>query len=142
MTIAGLAERHRGTNAGIPAQWQRFARHIGTIPGRVGRTAYGVVFDALEGMNFGYLAGVEISDPDQLPQEFGHLDIPAQRYAVFDHRDHVLQLPHTVGAAFAWLASSHHEHAGDGADLIERYGEDFDPRNGAGRIEIWLPIKG
>ncbi len=44
LLIAGLSERYTAeTCANIPAQWQRFAPHIGHIPGQVGRTAYGVI---------------------------------------------------------------------------------------------------
>ena len=144
MRIAGLAERYNGDNSGIPAQWQRFMPHIGGIPGQVGRAAYGVVFDSLKGAySFGYLVGVEVDDVERLPPGFGHLEIPAQRYAVFPHDGHVTDIPRTMRAIFGeWLPASRHEHAADGTDFFERYGEAFDPRTGRGGIEIWLPIRG
>jgi AraC family transcriptional regulator len=66
--------------------------------------------------------------------------IPAQRYAVFSHRDHVSR----IRAAFytiwnRWLPASNHEHA-DAPDF-ERYDERFDPRTGTGTVEIWLPVR-
>jgi AraC family transcriptional regulator len=143
MLIAGLAERHRETNAGIPAQWQRFVPQIGRIPDQIGRTTYGVIFDSLgEGHNYGYLTGVEVADTRKLPDDFGHLEIPAQRYAVFPHEDHVSAIPDTVGAIWReWLPSSRHELLRDGVDFFERYGDGFDPQRGLGDIEIWVPIK-
>ena len=142
LVIAGLAERHSGTNARIPQQWERFAPLIGKVPGQVGCTAHGVVFDTLKrAFSFGYLAGVEVA-PDRVPETFGHLEIPAQRYAVFTHHGHVSAIPRTTHAIFAeWLPASGHQLAADGADFFERYGEEFDPRRGTGEIEIWLPIK-
>lgn len=144
MLIAGIYERHRG-GAGIPTQWQRFAPHIGNVPAQVGRAAYGVIFDSLKDRDrysFGYLAGVEISELDGLPDKFGHLEIPAQRYAVFVHHGHVSALQQTISAiVHGWLPASGYEHAADGADLIERYGEAFDPQTGMGGIEVWVPIK-
>jgi len=143
MLIAGLAQRHRGTNAGIPDQWLRFAPHIGNIPGQVGCAAYGVVFDSLEdACSFGYLAGVEVSDLGGLPEGFGHLEIPAQRYAVFSHRGHVSGIARTMGAIMGeWLPSSGNTRVTDGADFLERYGEEFDPQTGMGGVEVWIPIK-
>lgn len=143
MRIAGLAERYNGDNAGIPAQWQRFIPYIGAIPGQVDRAAYGVVFDSLKGAySFGYLVGVEVDDVDKLPAGFGHLEIPAQRYAVFSHDGDVSDIPRTMRAIFGeWLPASRQQRAADGIDFFERYGEAFDPRIGRGGIEIWLPIQ-
>src|SRR5271154_7596059 len=43
LLIAGIGERYTWeTSTAIPAQWQRFAPHIGHIPGQVGGTTYGV----------------------------------------------------------------------------------------------------
>jgi AraC family transcriptional regulator len=142
LVIAGLAERHSGTNVRIPQQWERFAPHIGKVPGQVGRAAYGVVFDTLKrAFSFGYLAGVEVA-PDRVPETFGRLEIPAQRYAVFSHHGHVSAIPRAMHAiTVEWLPTSGHQLAADGADFFERYGEEFDPRSGNGEIEIWLPIK-
>jgi AraC family transcriptional regulator len=36
-----------------------------------------------------YLAGVEVSGFSDLPAEFARLRIPARRYAIFAHREHV-----------------------------------------------------
>lgn len=143
MLIAGIAARYHGSNAGIPEQWQRFAPQIGRIPGQVGRATYGVVFDSLGNeVSFGYLAGVEVSAVRDLPQGFGHLELPARRYAVFTHRGHVSALPQTMHAIMAdWLPNSGHQHVTDGADFFERYGEEFDPRTGTGGVELWIPIK-
>lgn len=143
MLIAGLAERHNGSNAGIPAQWQGFAPLIGRIPDQVGTVTYGVVFDSLKNIfSFGYLSGVEVGAVDKLPSEFCHLEIPAQHYAVFTHHGHVSALPHTMHAILSeWLPQSGFERVTDGADFFERYGDDFDPRTGAGAIDLWIPIK-
>lgn len=142
MTIAGLAERHRGTVAEIPAQWQRFVPYLGKIPGQVGRTTYGVIFDWFErAQSFGYLAGVEVERADDLPEPFGHLEIPAQRYAVFRHHGHVSEIRYTMDAIFReWLPRSGRTPANDGTDCFERYDETFDPATGTGGIEIWIPI--
>lgn len=45
LLLAGLSRRYSGANnAAIPGQWQEFAPHIGSIPGQIGNTAFGVVY--------------------------------------------------------------------------------------------------
>ena len=142
MLIAGLGERYRfETTQGIPRQWERFGPYIGNIPGQVGHTAYGVCCNADGTGNFEYVAGVEVSSFDDLPSEFSRVRIPAQRYAVFSHREHISRMRATVYTIWnKWLPTSGHTHA-DAPDF-ELYDERFDARTGNGVVEIWLPIKG
>jgi AraC family transcriptional regulator len=142
LLIAGLGERYsyEGSKA-IPALWQRFQAHLGHVPGQVGRVAYGVCCNSDDEGNFDYIAGVEVKDFSELPKEFARLRIPAQRYAVFAHRDHIATIRRTVNSIWnKWLPESKHEAAD--APSFERYGENFDGRTGNGGLEIWIPIKG
>jgi AraC family transcriptional regulator len=141
LLIAGLGERYTAeTCANIPAQWQRFAPHIGHIPGQVGRTAYGVICNTDDAGNTEYISGVEVADFSRLPAEFARLRIPEHRYAVFAHRDHIAAIRRTWFTIWnKWLPESGHQVAE--APEFERYGEEFDPRTGTGRLEIWIPIK-
>lgn len=142
MLIAGLGERYRfETTQGIPRQWERFGPYIGNIPGQVGRTAYGVCCNADGAGNFEYIAGVEVSSFDDLPSEFSRVRIPAQRYVVFSHREHISRMHATVYTIWnKWLPTSGHTHA-DAPDF-ELYDERFDGRTGKGVVEIWLPVEG
>jgi AraC family transcriptional regulator len=141
MLVAGLAERYDcETSKAIPAQWQRFGPHIGNIPGQVGCTTYGVRCNWDDDGNFDYIAGVGVANFSQLPREFGRVRIPAQRYAVFTHADHVSTIRRTIMTVWSkWLPESGLEVA-DAPDF-ERYGEQFDPRTGMGGLEIWIPLK-
>jgi AraC family transcriptional regulator len=126
LLIAGLVERYDcETTKAIPAQWQKFIPHIGTIPGQTGTTTY--------------ICGVEVTSFSALPAEFGRVRIPQQRYAVFRHRDHVSTIRRTVTTIWnKWLPDSDFDVAD--APNFERY-QDFDQRNGTGIIEIWIPLK-
>jgi AraC family transcriptional regulator len=142
--IAGLRSRYTWeTMNGISAQWQRFAPYIGKIPGQVGSVAYGVIFSVPGGID--YLSGVEVSSSSGLPSEFSAISIPAQKYAVFAHRDHVSKLRETIDAIFnQWLPGSGYQvprGAGGAPDFFERYSEDFNPQTGMNGIEVWVPIK-
>ncbi len=145
LLIAGLRSNYTAeTMNELPAQWQRFAPHIGKIVGQIGRTTYGMCWQASDGGGIEYLSGVEVSGFSGLPGEFTVVSIPAQRYAVFPHRGHVSQMYETCDAISKWLPESGHQCAdggADGPDFFERYSEEFDPRTGMGGMEVWVPIK-
>jgi len=140
MLIAGLMERYSyETSGAIPSQWQRFVSYLGTIPGQVGNVTYGVHANTDDAGNLDYLTGVEVESFDGLPKEFTRLRIPARRYAVFTHKDHISKVRSTQYTIWSqWLPDSGHE-AADAPDF-ERYDERFDPRTGAGPMEIWIPL--
>ena len=141
LLIAGLSERYNSeTCANIPAQWQRFAPYLGHIPGQVGRTAYGVVYNSDDAGNTEYMSGVEVPDFSRIPADLSRLRIPEQRYAVFTQRDHIATIRRTWFTIWnKVLPESGHQAAG--GPEFERYGEEFDPRTGNGGFEIWIPIK-
>ena len=142
LLVAGIGERYNSDDlAGIASQWQRFLPHFGNVPGQVGgRVAYGVICNSDETGNIDYLAGVEVADFSRLGPELTRLRVPAQRYAVFRHRDHVSSIRATMFTIFdQWLPDSGHQVLD--APELERYGEEFDSRTGLGGLEIWIPIK-
>jgi AraC family transcriptional regulator len=145
LLIAGLRYRYTSeTRKNIPAQWQRFAPRIGNIPGQVGRAAYGLCFNALSADGLDYLVGVEVFGSSDLPGDFSVAAMPAQKYAVFAHREHVSKLYETLDAIDKWFPASGLEVACPSAEapnFFERYSEEFDPRTGMGGMEVWVPVK-
>ena len=141
MRVAGFAERYTfQTNQGIPSLWQRFAPHIGHIPGQRGGYTYGVVADFEEDCSFGYLAGVEVSPTADLDEGMGYIDVPAQRYAVFDHKGHISTMRRTAYSIWAqYLPNS--ALVPTGGPSFERYGAEHDPQTGHGLVEVWTPIR-
>jgi len=141
LLIAGAGARYDcQSSAGIPAQWQRFLPHFGSIPGQIGRVAYGVICNSDDEGNFDYICGAEVPDFSALPAEFSHVRIPEQRYAVFSHREHISAIRRTMNTIWSkWLPESGHEVVD--APLFERYAEDFDSTTGKGGVEVWIPIK-
>lgn len=142
LLIAGFREYFSDPNA-IPAQWQRLAPYLGSIPGQVGRAAYGVCFQDDTGLD--YLSGVEVDDVHSLRSDFQFVEIPAQRYAVFLHEGHVSQLYDTLCNIWnEWLPASGNKHSRPnhgGTAFFERYGEGFDPLTGRGDMQVWIPIE-
>jgi AraC family transcriptional regulator len=138
--VVGLNRRFSMQNtAGIPGLWQSFGQHIGSIPGEVPGTAYGVCYNQ-EGDSFDYLCGVEVRLASDLPQEFVVLEVPSNRYAIFHHGGHVTDIHAIMRAIFSnWLPTSGHQAAA--APVFERYGREFDPRTGAGGFDVYVPLK-
>jgi AraC family transcriptional regulator len=86
------------------------------------------------------ISGVEVSGFSKAPVELSRLRIPEARYAVFTHRDHIAAIRRTWFTIFnQWLPESGYKLA-EGPEF-ERYGENFDPNDGSGGLEIWIPIK-
>ena len=139
--VTGLGARYnQGGDAGIPLQWQRFVRYLGSIPTEVSGVTYGVAANFDDEDCFDYIAGVEVKSFTNLPEGFTALRIPQRRYAVFTHAGHVSGIPSVMRAIWTdWLPNSGHRFAD--APFFERYDRRFNPVTGAGEIELWLPIE-
>jgi AraC family transcriptional regulator len=145
LRIAGLREHYTSlTMKNMPELWQRFAPHIGNVPGQVGRVAYGLCFNAYGADGVDYLVGIEVTGSSELPGEFSVVAIPAQKYAVFAHREQVSKLRETLDAIDKWFPGSGLEVAcasAEAPNFFERYSEEFDPRSGMGGMSVWVPVK-
>ena len=140
--FVGLRESHCscGDN-GVPAQWLRFAPHIGHIPGEIAGMAYSICLPISgDSDRFDYMAAVAVSGPALPPMGLTVFELPALRYAVFEHLRHISQIPDTIGAIRTeWLPGAGVTVRSSPA-FIECYGEAFDPFTGQGGIEIWVPL--
>jgi AraC family transcriptional regulator len=141
LLVAGLKAHYSPDgSSGIPAQWQRFLPHFGHVPGQIGNTAYGVMYNTDDDNNFDYIAGVEVPDFSKMPPDLDRVRIPEQRYVVFSHPGHISEIRRTWNTIWnKWFPESGHEPA-DGP-VFERYGETFDPQTGNGGFELWIPLR-
>lgn len=143
LLIAGLCERYRfDATSAIPGQWQRFTTAVDDVPERTGAAAYGIMLPVAgfaEG--FDYLTGVEVTRLEHLPDSFSHAQIPAARYAVFEHHGHVSGIKAAWQAVWSrWLPQAGLEVA-DEPIAFEQYGADFDPEKGQGVVSLWVPLR-
>jgi AraC family transcriptional regulator len=143
LLVAGIGARYNfcdNGGANIPNQWNQFHQSVGEIPDRVGSLAFGVCCNGDDSGNFDYIAGVEVSDFSDLPHDFARVRIPAQRYVVFTHSEHISTIRRTVMAIWnQWLPQSGLKVVD--APSFERYDEKFDGATGNGGLEIWVPVK-
>ena len=135
--IVGVSEDYTmETRVRIPAQWDRTAEEFGAT--MCGGETYGVCY-GFDGTSFQYLVGIaaERSGDRDWPDL---VDLPAARYAVFDHDGHISRIPDTWTAIFeSWAPTSGKQLAE--APQFELYAADFDPA-GSGGVSIWIPVEG
>jgi len=141
LLLVGMSEHYScESSAGIPAQWQKFLPHFPNVPGQLDRQAYGAMYNFDDEGNFDYLCGVEVADFSRAPTGWAHLRLPANRYVVFTHAEHISTVRRTWATIWdSWFPSSGHEVAD--APHFELYGENFNSQTGAGGLEIWIPIR-
>lgn len=138
MLLGGLRRRHELTadDLDLAEQWQQF-RSLGEPPARIGSNFYGVMCGH-DSKGFEYMCGVEVESFTALPEGTGRMRVPAQRYAVFAHREPASTLRSTWQKIFKWLSSSSYEsaHTPD----FELYVPDVDPTAGVTGIEVWVGV--
>jgi AraC family transcriptional regulator len=141
MLFVGLAGHHAfSAIQGIPAQWQRFMPAFGDIPDKCDPIPVGVSLAIDQDGDFEYLCAAQVSQASAVPREFVQLAVPAQRYAVFQHRDHVVTIRSTYAAIWNhWLPAT--GGIAFEAPILERHNRTFDPTTGLGGLEIWVPVK-
>ena len=141
LLIAGLGGRFTAeTTHKIPELWEQFILQIDSIPDQVNEVTYGICCNPDGKGGFEYIAGVEISKLDDLPDDYRWVEVQPQRYAVFEHKGALDQLPQTFQYIWkTWLPQSGQQAAD--APEFERYSEDFNPKLNTGKLEIWLPLK-
>lgn len=141
LTIMGIREQYyRDANGGIPAQWARFVPLIPEIRNRLDDCSYGVCSHSYPEEAFVYLAGVRTADGTAGSEGFSVARLPAVRYAVFLHDDHISTIRETAIAVWSlWLPASGLRLAA--SPDFERYLSSFDGRTGIGGVELWVPVE-
>jgi AraC family transcriptional regulator len=141
MLFVGLAQRQSfAATQEIPGQWRRFMAAYEDIPNKVTPIPFGISTNMDEDGNFEYMCGVQVSDASDLSKGLSKLSAPAQRYAIFQHLDHVSKIAATYSAIWNDWLPAHAHRVADGP-CLERHLETFDPLTGLGGVEIWIPIE-
>lgn len=139
LEIVGLADRFDFESIPrIPALWASLAGREAEIEGAEPHIAYGASYDQGE-TGFRYIAGYPVAPGSAIPRGMVRVTAPAGRYAVWVHDGPVGDMHKTMRAIFETGLRD----AGltfRPAPELERYDNSFDPRTGAGRVELWIPI--
>ena len=125
--------------SGIPDQWQHFVGHLGSISNQVGTSTYGLIMNVDPEGTFEYMSAVQVREGATAQDGLETVDLEGQRYAVFQHTDHVSTIRHTMGWIWnEWLPNSGYNPPE--APSMEVYGTNFDPITGSGGFEVWIPV--
>lgn len=143
LSIAGIGRRLPVDDfAGIPSLWQEFHAFDNAIPEQRDRTAYGVVSDmSASGESYRYLAGVEVPVGTEVREPLQVITVPARRWAMVTHREHITTITSTIQAIFTEALHAAGLVPGEDPDLLEVYRETFDPWSGLGGVELWVPLR-
>jgi predicted transcriptional regulator YdeE/DNA-binding transcriptional MerR regulator len=138
-TVVGMLYHGRNENNEIAQMWGEFVPRMGEIKHATGaHETFGVCRDLEPEGLFEYVAGLPVTQAEDVPQGMVSWEVPEQKYAVFP-----CTLP-TIGEAYAyanktWLPGSGYER-GDGPDF-EHYDESFNPDEDGSHFHIYVPIK-
>lgn len=136
LRLVGVSDRFDlQTRARIPALWDRVVGEYGDR--MTGHETFGVCHDFAEDGSFSYLVGWP-ADPMSDRAGLALLDVPAGRYAVFEHTGHIGTISETWSGIFTNWAPASGCTLREGPEL-ERYAPDFDPAQPGG-VSVWIPV--
>lgn len=149
--VMGIVYEGNNENQELKEIWAELGRRSGEIPHqkRDGNW-YGLCEPLEEDVNdldlinktyeFRYLAGVEVTDVDMVPEGMTVWEISKQAYAIFPHCGDVEKMGETYQAIYAsWLPESGYESVF--AHDFELYNHEFKPGETDSKCYIYVPVK-
>ena len=140
--IAGLEYKGRNSNYEIPKMWNRFGGVIEKIPNRINnRITYG--FENYNGGSlidgFRYIAGVEVSKADNMPESITVQKIEKSRYAVFPIYSVTESIPNSISQIYSvHLPNSGFKIKGDYD--FEHYDGNFKSNREDSILYLYIPV--
>ena len=135
--VIGMKYRGRNEKTEVPELWESFVPRMGEIKNRADLAAsYGVMdnYDEDSG-EFDYIACVEVSSSEEVPQGMVSAKIPDQTYAVF--RATLPKIKEAFGQIYGeWFPESRYERS-PGPEF-ELYGKEFEIEK---TLFIYIPIR-
>lgn len=137
--ISALSPK-RNNHVVIPRLWQDFGAQMASIPHRANDLCFGAIWcDDGECGRCRYLACVEVSSADEVPDGMVSRELRGGMHAIFTHKGSMIRFDRTVGYVYgSWLPRSGHRLRD--APEIEIYGEKFDPESPDSEMEFCLPV--
>ncbi|MCK5241140.1 GyrI-like domain-containing protein [bacterium] len=132
----------------VRALWESFNVSVHTVTNHIRKAAwqkYGVSFNPQPGNHFSYMAAVEVSEVDDVPEDMTGKMLPALTYARFCHHGDFCNLPTTIYEIYnKWLPDSEYHLVPGwqcGISHFERYDQRFQWSSAESEIDIFLPIR-
>jgi len=145
-TLVGLRYFGKNENMEISHLWERFnqrMRALAGLPNETGDAAIGLCItpedEPIDGA-FEYVAGLPVTEAEDVPEDFVVRHVPEQSYAVFAHKGDLPSLPKTYEYIYeSWLPQSKYKLAGK-MDF-EYYDADFKDFAPDSVFYIYVPIE-
>jgi AraC family transcriptional regulator len=129
-----------GETVHIPAQWQRFmSSFYDDIPNKLKRMPIGMCEPPDDDGCFRYVCAAEVKAFERRSAELVYFETGLRTYAVFAHNDHVSTIFDTYSAVWNEALPALGRKAADGP-VLEFHNDAFDPGNGLGGLEIYVPL--
>ncbi|MBP7962224.1 MAG: AraC family transcriptional regulator [Caldilineaceae bacterium] len=139
-TVVGMEMQATPMTPEIPKLWDRFGPRMDEVPDQAEpHVSYGLMdhFDPALG-TFTYMAGVSVTQAQDLPGGMTQMEVPANTYAVFEAT--LSTLGDVFGQIYnSWLPTSGYTQAA--APYFERYSETFNPQDPASIVSIYIPVQ-
>jgi AraC family transcriptional regulator len=148
--VMGVLYKGKNENQELQDAWKEVGQRANEIPHkRMNGNWYGVCepleesisdLDFEQAYEIRYVAGVEVTEVDQIPEGMDVWEIPRQEYAIFCHMGDVEKMGETYQLIYSkWLPESGYEavHAHD----FELYNEEFQPGKEDSKCYIYVPVK-
>jgi len=145
-TLVGLRYFGKNENLEISHHWERFnqrVRELGGLPNETGNAAIGLCItpedESIDGA-FEYVAGLPVTEAEDVPEDFVVRHVPEQTYAVFAHKGDLPSLQKTYEYIYeTWLPQSNYKLAGK-MDF-EYYNADFKDFAPDSVFYIYVPVE-
>lgn len=142
-SVVGMRYFGKNQNQEISHLWEQANPRFGEIRNLAPKAeAYGICMNVpgAQPGEFEYVAGLEVTKVDDMPEGMVAREVPASKYAMFTHVGSLAELKATYDYIYqTWLPQSGYELTG-GADF-ELYNEDFKDFAPDSRFYIYVPIK-
>jgi len=93
-----------------------------------------------DGDCFVYIAAVPVHKVEDIPEGMVLCELKPSQYARFTHKGQIMDIAHTVDYIWGTWATQSNRKLKKAPDF-ELYDERFDPRTGAGEVDIYVPIE-
>lgn len=123
----------------LPDLWDKFNKRVAEIKNRTGDVVYGVsITKNIETCEFTYIAGIEVTDFEDIPEGMVQEIIPKEKYMVYEHKGHISK----IGESYCKIMEEFKKECiKENKIWLEVYGKDYVHNSDDSKMGIWCSIE-